>query len=177
MIWEADNAFVHRPHPKQRPRPGFAYNPQILGRKEAFEALKGEWDHYFHTGDVPSPPDGVQCEGVGDASLMARTAPHEHPIQAVAAAPVRNDIPRLDTNWILDSGASYDLVSQADVATFSRHVRRSPNPITLLTANGVVPATKSITLDIPGLEDNPEHYVLQSTPNALSMGIRCMKHG
>ena len=41
VIWEADTAFVHRPHPKQRPRPGFAYNHQILGRQEAFEALKG----------------------------------------------------------------------------------------------------------------------------------------
>ena len=178
VIWDGNVAYVHRPHPKQRPRPGFPFNPIVYERAEAVELLQSEWNLYSHTGDVPKPPGGVTCEGVvGDASIAASHTSDGAPIQAVAATPVASTVPRLNTDWIIDSGASIDLVSQADVAGFSKNVRRSSNPVSLSTANGVVPATRSIVLDVPGLEDYPEHYVLQSTPNALSMGIRCMKLG
>ena len=178
VIWDADRAFVHRPPPRKRVRIGYSFNPQFMERETAIASLSVEWDSYHHVGEVPiasggEPNDGVQA----DASSKADPAPEELPVPAVAATPADYEIPRLDSTWILDSGASYDLVGQKEVAAFSRQIRRSSEPITLLTANGPVPATRSIKLDVPGLEDYPEHYVLRDTPNALSLGKRCKKFG
>ena len=49
--------------------------------------------------------------------------------------------------------------------------------MTFDTANGSVPATEVIGLDIDELDERVHPYILPSTPALLSVGRRCMKMG
>ena len=84
----------------------------------------------------------------------------------MGAAPVVPQSPIDD--WMVDSGASYDSVLKRDVA----HLRfvKAIIPLDLSSAAGIIRATHKCNLYIPQLQQTLSPWVLDDSPNLLSMG-------
>ncbi len=79
---------------------------------------------------------------------------------------------------MLDTGCRYDLTTRASIPT--NQVDRifiTTAPILLATANGLVDGDKVVSQQIGELRKVAEPYVLDSTPDVLSIGRRCVEDG
>ena len=80
--------------------------------------------------------------------------------------------------WLGDTGTDQDIVGK-DSKTVSRATKifKSNEPISLTTANGPITAEDVVEVILPGLCESFNPYILQSTPSALSIGLRCLEQG
>ena len=80
--------------------------------------------------------------------------------------------------WLGDTGADQDIVGK-DSKTVNRATKifKSNEPIPLTTANGPITAEDVVEVILPGLCESFSHYILQSTPSALSIGLRRLEQG
>ena len=77
-------------------------------------------------------------------------------------------------SWLLDTGCKYDLTTRASIPTHQIDlISRAPVPIILATANDLVSGDKIAPQQIGELGEVAEPYVLDSTPDVLSIGRRC----
>ena len=74
-------------------------------------------------------------------------------------------------SWLMDSGTPLDIVDRSDVEPHGDLIT-SVKPLRLATANGESRADKGINLYICTLQEDIKPYVLDCTPNALSIGRR-----
>ena len=158
-------------------------NPPIVRRSVAILFLLSRWDDYYHFGFVPQEPEiqlyrgadaheacywvGLILSGQVDScsSQVSSKAP------VVAMAVVRTPIPR----WIVDTGCGNDLVCRKDLRGHEHMFRHATHPQMLLTANGPTLADREIPLTIAKLANEEiSPYILDQTPNVLSMGRRCV---
>ena len=79
--------------------------------------------------------------------------------------------------WLVDIGCGHDLASRSDVQGLRQLIRRSSNPITFKTANGLTKAEHEVDIKIDELGEVATPYVLPSTPNVLTVGRRVRKQG
>ena len=80
--------------------------------------------------------------------------------------------------WLGDTGTDQDIVGK-DSKTVNRATKifKSNEPISLTTANGPITADEVVEVILPGLCESFNPYILQSTPSALSIGVRCLEQG
>ena len=80
--------------------------------------------------------------------------------------------------WLGDTGTDQDIVGK-DSKTVNRATKifKSNEPIPLTTANGPITAEDVVEVILPGLCESFSPYILQSTPSALSIGLRCLEQG
>ena len=74
--------------------------------------------------------------------------------------------------WLLDSGASRDIIGDQHANQYSDQLYTMPT-VTLATATGKITSNTGIILQLPGGTE-ASAYVFKGTPPALSMGIRIM---
>ena len=79
--------------------------------------------------------------------------------------------------WLVDAGSGHDLVDFALVLDSMQLIDASHQSIVLHTANGECRPAGSIVMDIKPLGETSSALVLESTPNFLSVGLRCMEYG
>ena len=80
--------------------------------------------------------------------------------------------------FLVDSGCPLDLLASDDLTEQERKfVKTACRGITLHTANGFTKAKSTLSLSSDLLSDPIEAYLLESTPNVISMGYRCMELG
>ena len=82
---------------------------------------------------------------------------------------------RIDS-WLADSGTSLDAVNRADVEEHAQQIRHG-DPLMLDTANGTTRADKVLDMFLGPLGEHISPYVLDSTPNILSLGTRIVDQG
>ena len=79
---------------------------------------------------------------------------------------------------MLDTGCKYDLTTRASVPLHQHdRIYRAPAPIILATANGLSSGEKIVQQQIGELGEVAEPYILDSTPDVLSIGRRCVEDG
>ncbi len=80
--------------------------------------------------------------------------------------------------WLLDTGCTRDLTTRASIPLHQHGaIYRAPIPILLANANDLVNGDKAIQQQIGELGEVAEPYVLDSSPNVLSIGRRCVEDG
>ena len=80
--------------------------------------------------------------------------------------------------WIVDSGCPLDLIASDELSNEERKfIFKILRNVRLSTANGGTDCKNGVAFDNSHLEDRIEAHLLDSTPNVVSMGKRCMKLG
>ena len=74
-------------------------------------------------------------------------------------------------NFIVDSGASFNLIGDGDLTTSEKQRVRKACPIQLSTANGSVQCDRVLDLYVQDLEQSMEFYILKNCPPVISMGV------
>ena len=127
----------------------------------------GEWE------PLPEKKAGIDCDlhrriRENIASKVAERSGH-------AAAPVKHqEVVKL---WLVDTGCGHDLVSREHARALKRGVKRASKPIQFATANGSTDATEVLELFINEFNQEIEPYILENSPDVISVGMRCMKYG
>ena len=104
---------------------------------------------------------------------------------ALMAAPCfRPDVPALPDapntlvkEWLVDTGCGYDLVDKSETSVKDNELQQAGEKVIFDTVGGEIPADKVIPLYVPALKQSIKPYVLDSTPNVLSVGMRCQQMG
>ena len=80
--------------------------------------------------------------------------------------------------WIIDSGATYDLVAQKDLTTYYQSlIYNTDEKIEMDTANGVIESAKMVDIPSKTLGEDINPYILPETPAVISLGRKCCVHG
>eukprot|EP00969_Alexandrium_andersonii_P013989 609935-Alexandrium_andersonii.AAC.1 len=79
--------------------------------------------------------------------------------------------------WLIDTGCGHDLVTKANAQILKRWIRKAEKPIEFATANGNAEADEILEVFIEEFGQTIKPYILESTPDVISVGVRCMKHG
>ena len=78
---------------------------------------------------------------------------------------------------VADTGCGFGVVSRAHAKALKRCMRKAINPIQFATANGSTDAEGVLELFIDEFVQQIEPFTLGSTPDVISVGVKCMKHG
>ena len=74
-------------------------------------------------------------------------------------------------NFIVDSGASFNLIGEKDLTASERKRVRKACPIQLNTANGTVESDRVLDIHVQDLDVSIEFYILKNCPPVISMGF------
>ena len=77
--------------------------------------------------------------------------------------------------WMVDSGCGNDLIDKHSAKSLPKI--QSPCPMVFHTANGSVSARTECPIYVKGIGRTISPYVLESTPDVLSLGRRCVDEG
>ena len=77
--------------------------------------------------------------------------------------------------WMVDSGCSNDLIDQLSAKNLPKI--KSPCPMVFATANGDVSAKTECPIFVAEINTTISPYVLECTPDVLSLGRRCVDEG
>ena len=170
-------------------------------RNVGIDILSNVWDKFQHFGEVPSRMEvhsaatlakasGMLCvDKVGHDEMLydygeavykhATDTPGEPRRTIVSPATphtTNGKVPVAVDSWLMDSGTPLDIVNKASIAG-NRHRVRKIDRIVLDTANGQNVADRGIDLVVELLGQDILPYVLDSSPNVLSIGRRCVVDG
>ena len=143
-----------------------------------------EWRHHLHVrlpsrgfdrwrGDATAVPDqlhqwAIVSPTVQEMSSMSRLSRNAG---AVKSRTSWNPVQR----WMVDSGCGNDLIDKHS----ARSLPKIPSPCSMVfhTANGSVSARTECPIYVKGIGRTISPYVLESTPDVLSLGRRCADEG
>ena len=113
------------------------------------------------------------------SSILHRHVPNAVPSSVALAASNYGFGPRENyRSWLLDTGCKYDLTTRSSIPQHQvDSIFTAPMPILLATANDLVHGDKVVSQQIGELGEVAEPYVLDSTPDVLSIGRRCVEDG
>jgi hypothetical protein len=126
---------------------------------------------------VKFPDDAVEYYGAPRG--WNPTHPRKGVVDVAASIGVPSNRVR-PRKWLADTGCPYDLVSKKGLSRREMsHIYEGGNSVSLQTANGIKRAQEVIPMQIAALpsEQTVTPYVLESTPDVLSLGYRCQKMG
>ena len=183
MVWDtAGRCYLYTPRPNGVPHydSDEDSNPHQMSREIGLQTIKDKFDKYLHLGCVPteSKKRTLTRQRLNDVKLKQptvatnmtdKTSTGTSPAAPVATSHVRRRL--------VDSGSGYDLVCSTNVEHVRNMIKKSARPIALWTANGLTPAEKEIVLHINRLDMDICAFVLNSTPDVLSLGRHCAQHG
>ncbi len=125
----------------------------------------------------------IVCESVNDRRHASRA-----PVGVALAASVNfdNDLDYYDDaddiaprenmrSWLLDTGCKHDLTTRVAMPTCQHELIEHAKTIYLSTASDLVNGDKTVPQQIGELGEVAEPYVLDSYPDALSIGRRCVQ--
>ena len=80
--------------------------------------------------------------------------------------------------WISDTGSPFDLVGRKTLSPEMRDtIEKAKHPEEMDTAGGPCVADQVAHVQIEVLEEHIDPYVLDDSPDVLTVGRRCRKHG
>eukprot|EP00969_Alexandrium_andersonii_P135204 5980880-Alexandrium_andersonii.AAC.1 len=78
--------------------------------------------------------------------------------------------------WLIDTGCGHDLVAKAHAMMLKKWVRQAERPIAFATANGKAEADQIHDVFVEEFGQSIKPYILDSTPDVISVGMRYVKH-
>ena len=193
IVWEENSCYVFHPPPDGLVDTDYVSDVDFnTGWVHYTAYTRGEGLHvwasskcrFTHLGAVPtaSELDEAFADDSHECELPCYVVSYHHgkdeeKVKGTAVAPATpNELQDTQfgvTSWLMDTGTPLDIVDEADIAEHA-HLIREVEPILLDTANGEAKANQAIDLVVGLLGENILPYVLGSTPNALSIGRRCV---
>eukprot|EP00969_Alexandrium_andersonii_P032839 1433633-Alexandrium_andersonii.AAC.1 len=79
--------------------------------------------------------------------------------------------------WLIETGCGRDLVAKAHAMMLKKWIRKAERPIAFATANGKAEADQILDVFVKEFGQSIKPCILDSTPDVISVGVRCMKHG
>ena len=79
--------------------------------------------------------------------------------------------------WVVDAGASYDVVPTGIAALKSWERISLKEPLGINTANGRIVSTHAVASQVPGMPEKIYAAEMPDTPLLISVGRRCLNHG
>ena len=117
-------------------------------------------------------------EGSTDGMFVEKdgivTCIQNNPQICLHAKPTRKYYVKL---WLVDTGCGHDLVSLKSVRELENMFKTGGSEVVFATANGSTPAKGRVKLQVPGLDEIINRYILADTPAVLSVGRRCRAEG
>ena len=93
----------------------------------------------------------------------------------------RRGVPKSDQPlrlWLCDTGCPYDVTSRSALPEDAvEDIQTATYSAEMETANGNINAEQTVPLQIQGLGEFVEHYLLENSPDVLSIGRRCELEG
>ena len=112
------------------------------------------------------------------SKLATRVIVHERhgmPAQEVDVPYPMDGVVDRVAEWILDTGASYNLIDVRDVVQPTERLRKAQPPKCVTGANGLITLDTVVDTLIPALQESCMAYARPGTANALSMGELCLE--
>ena len=118
----------------------------------------------------------IPTKVAGEAyALGGRTFPTWNRCRAMAA---RRSLETGKRWWISDTGSPFDLVGRKTLSPEMRDtIEKAKPPEEMDTAGGPCVADQVAHVQIEVLEEHIDPYVLDDSPDVLTVGRRCRKHG
>ena len=116
-------------------------------------------------------PRALVCmngEIVPVAAALHKIAAIAKPVAAAGVLPGKNA-------WVIDTGSGYHLIPRAAVDN-KKHIIKSDEELTLMTANGVVTTSEKLDVKIKELGIIVECWILENTPLVLSVAGLVQDH-
>jgi hypothetical protein len=149
-----------------------------MARNEALRVLDHVWESFWHVGEVPGPSERRSM-----GSLLGWNSAdfwRKDQLKPVMSALVTSDggvgVAR-NQRWLIISGCGWDLVDVSNVQHLRLEQIEGSRCPKLWTANGMLSATQRAVLTIEPLGEVCYPLVLNSTPDVLSLGRRCVEMG
>jgi hypothetical protein len=130
---------------------------------------------------------GATCNNYTSSQIRTKVAQEAYygdrktatwPSMAASARKVKNGLSPDYRWWLADTGCPYDLVSKdtlpPDALGMMGHSKKG---MVIDTCNGQVSTNKTICMQVDELKEQIKPYLLDSTPDVLSIGRRCVKYG
>ncbi len=157
------------------------------GRKGAWQCDRCGWSHAAEhrscflcvkatraSPTVAKPPRKPKAQPAVAADFVAPT------YAQVAAVAAKSHTPEalVARRWLCDTGCPFDLIGSPGILPGSKdEIRQAKVAATLETANGKMECFTTMPMQIVALRDNIDPYVLESSPDVLSIGRRCVEEG
>eukprot|EP00974_Lingulodinium_polyedra_P114084 11045767-Lingulodinium_polyedra.AAC.1 len=74
----------------------------------------------------------------------------------------------------MDTGCGHDLTTRSDAQKMQEFISKASFSVSFNTVNGAARGTEVVDLSVEEFGVNVEPYILQSTSNVLSIGLRCV---
>ena len=160
------------------------FQPEISPWENGLKLMPCEWRHHLHVrlpsrgfdrwrGNATAVPDqlhqwAIVSPTVQEMSSMSRLS---RSAGAVKGRSSWNPVQR----WMVDSACGNDLIDKHSAKSLPKIP--SPCPMVFHTANGSVSARTECPIYVKGIGRSISPYVLESTPDVLSLGRRCVDEG
>jgi hypothetical protein len=83
-----------------------------------------------------------------------------------------------ERRWLCDTGCPFDLIGQPSIPLNSRsNAIKAKQAVTMETANGTISCDRVLQMQIIPFNENIEPYILEDSPDVLSIGRRCVDEG
>ena len=129
-------------------------NPTAYTHDIAMKAIWPDQVKFWHVDDIPT---------VSEKSV---------------ALPVKAAVNHLPVSeWLLNTGSGFDLVSRTTAERVRSHIFKSGSVLTMQTANGMTTSADAVLAGVPEMGIQVTANILESTPSVLSVGKRCMLDG
>ena len=80
--------------------------------------------------------------------------------------------------WLQDTGCPVDLAGKKSLPPkLMDNIQKSEEPQNFDTANGALPADEQVAMQVEGIPDNVHPYVLEDSPDVMTIGRRCVRLG
>ena len=124
---------------------------------------KDEWDSQSHARCPEEPPP-----------LMEATRSPAMPGPRAKCVPATPGV----RYWLQDTGCPVDLANRKSLPPkLVPHIKESEEPQNFDTANGPLPASQQVEMQVEGVPDNVRPYVLEDSPDVMTIGRRCVRLG
>ena len=136
---------------------------------------------------ISPPPSSAEADGRRDEKFDVDSSSKSSQELTTPAMPAKtNSKNKAKKYWLVDTGCPVDLVCRKSLPENfeekGHELKEASEPLQLETANGVKKVDQTVSMQIATLNDtypggvvNP--YLLDSTPDVLSVGSRCVKEG
>ena len=119
-------------------------------------------------------PDCTNVEVVGESRPLTVATPKPF---ATAACPARDPNRSRSRLWLCDTGCPFDLVSRPNLGELATQIEKAETPQVLDTANDRISASEEVIMSMHPLEEIIAPLILESTPDVLTVGRRCVEEG
>ena len=108
----------------------------------------------------------------------AATPSKEDNIRVVMAAQKQPRRRRYYRAWVIDAGSPFDIVQKSNVERMRGvTIERATHPVGLQKAGGDQAAGEIARMTVNKLKEDITAFALPNTPEVLSVGYRCRRHG